>query len=364
MAEAALVVEQLADAERLGSWLDANAPELGDGPVKVEIVSGGTSNVILGIDRGGPRAVLRRPPAVPPPGSAKTIQRESTVLSALNETDVPHPHLYARCEDTEVVGAPFYVMERVEGWAAKLTDDDTVFPEPFDTAPWRYGVPYALTDGLIALANVDYKAVGLEGFGKPDNFLGRQVERWSSQLGSYKELYDYPGRDLPGYAYVRDWLAANIPPAPKAGIMHGDVGTPNALFHSGPPARLAALIDWELSTIGDPMLDFAWFSNAMRDEREPSRIPPHGTFDPLHYPTRQDLARYYAGGTGRSIEHLDYYLILALFKGGCILEYKVAESMAGMQSEWAGNFFGPMVLKMFEEGERLARLAEREPNRL
>ncbi len=361
MSELQSATESLVDAARLAEWLDVNAPELGSERLRVEVVSGGTSNVIFGIDRGGVAAVLRRPPAVPPPGSGKSIQREARVLGALNGTDVPHPHLYARCEDEDVIGAPFYVMERVDGWAAKLTDDDTVYSAPFDVPPWRYGVPFALTDALIALGKVDYMAVSLDGFGKPHNFLGRQVERWSSQLASYKELYNYPGRELPGYAFVRDWLAANIPATPPPGIMHGDVGTPNALFDHGPPCRVKALIDWELSTIGDPMLDFAWFANALRDEREPERVPRHGTFDPRDCPTRQDLARYYAAGTGRSIEHLDYYLVLALFKGGCILEYKVAEAMAGIQSEWAITFFGPMVVEMFAEAERIARRAERQP---
>ena len=116
----------------------------------------------------------------------------------------------------------------------------------------------------VALANVDYKAVGLADFGKPDNFLERQVDRWESQLNSYGKLYNYPGRDLPGYAYARDWLRANVPEGFKAGIIHGDVGTPNALFADGPPARLTALIDWELSTIGDPLLDLAWLCNGLR----------------------------------------------------------------------------------------------------
>ncbi|MBB3860965.1 aminoglycoside phosphotransferase (APT) family kinase protein [Novosphingobium hassiacum] len=357
-------MENLEDAGKLSEWLDASVPQLGGGSLRVEVISGGTSNIILGLDRGGPAAVLRRPSAVPPPGSSGSIQREARVLAALNATDVPHPRLYARCDDYSVIGAPFYVMERVDGWAAQLTDVDTVYPAPFDKAPWRYGVPFALTDALIALARVDYKAVGLDGFGKPENFLGRQVERWSSQLASYKSLYGYAGRALPGYDYVRDWLAANTPEAGPPGIMHGDVGTPNALFSHDAPCRVKALIDWELSTIGDPMLDFAWFANALRDEREPHRTPPHGTFDPGDFPTRQDLARYYAAGTGRSIAHLDYYLVLALFKGGCILEYKVAEVMAGIKSDWAGNFFGPMVLAMFTEAERIARRAEREPQRL
>lgn len=349
------VTSDLADIERLTVWLDKEIPSLGNGPLKVEFIHGGTSNVILSLNRGGDTVVLRRPPVNPPPGSEKSIMREARVLSALNGTDVPHPHVYGQCSDADVIGANFYVMELVDGWAAELGDNDTFYPAPFDTPPWLYGIPYAMTDGLIALANVDYRAVGLEGFGKPDGFLDRQVSRWSSQLESYGKLYNYEGRDLPGYEYAKDWLADNTPTAAPPGIIHGDVGTPNALFSHKPPCRLEALIDWELSTIGDPLIDLGWFANSLRDEAEPSVVPAHTTFDSREFPTRQDLARYYAAGTGRDISNFNYYLILALYKGACIVEYKVAQAAIGMLPKSTGEFFDKLVLNMFAEAERIAR---------
>src|SRR3546814_16045244 len=112
-----------------------------------------------------------------------------------------------------------------------------------------------MIDGLIALANVDYRAVGLEDFGRPDNFLERQVDRWEGQIRSYKQLYDFAWRELPGYALARDWLRANIPDDFHPGIIQGDVGPPNALFAFDPPSRLTAPIDWELSTNADQLLD-------------------------------------------------------------------------------------------------------------
>jgi aminoglycoside phosphotransferase (APT) family kinase protein len=347
----------LVDIERLAAWLDANVPALGDGPLHAEMIHGGTSNVILSLRRGGKELILRRPPAVPPPNSAKSILREARVLAALSGTPVPHPHCHARCEDASVIGAPFYVMDRVPGWAAELIDGHIWRRAPFDKAPYEYGVAYAMVDGLVALANVDYLAVGLEGFGKPDQFLERQVDRWESQLNSYGELYNYPGRDLPGFEYARDWLRANVPEGFKAEIIHGDVGTPNALFADGPPARLTALIDWELSTIGDPLLDLAWFCNGLRDEREPDRPPAKPLYTAANLPTRQELARYYAAGTGRDISNFDYYLILAMYKGGCILEYKVAQAAAGILSKETGELFSQLVSKNFSEAERLARMA-------
>ena len=347
----------LADREKLTAWLDEHVPALGSGPLDAKMVHGGTSNVILLLDRGEGQLMLRRPPATPPPNSEKSILREARVLRALGGTDVPHPRCHGVCDDPSVIGAPFYVMDRVPGWAAELRDGKIHHRAPFDKAPYEFGIGYAMVDGLVALANVDYRAVGLEGFGKPDQFLERQVDRWDSQLNSYGKLYNYAGRDLPGYAYARDWLRANVPDGFKAGIIHGDVGTPNALFADGPPARLTALIDWELSTIGDPLLDLAWFCNGLRDDRDGGRAPPKDLYDVHNLPTRQELARYYAAGTGRDISRFDYYLILAMFKGGCILEYKVAQAAAGILSKETGELFSRLVLGNFSEAERLARRA-------
>jgi len=346
----------LVDPPRLQAWLDEHLPGLGDGPLKVELTHGGTSNVILSLHRGGPTAMLRRPPLVPPPGSEKGISREARVLSALNGTDVPHPTLLAVCDDPAVAGSAFYIMQKVDGWAGQLTDDDTLYHAPFDKAPYRHGVGYAMVDALVRLANVDYRAVGLEGFGKPHGFLARQADRWLSQLASYRTLYDWD-RKIPGIDYVADWLRANTPPDAPPGIIHGDVGSPNTLFGHDAPCRVTALIDWELSTIGDPMIDLAWFANGLNDEREPGVNKTHGSFNPQGLPTRQALARYYAAGTGRDIANLDYYLVLAMFKNVCIVEYKVAQAAQGTLPQSVGRFFDRLVLARAAEAERVARRA-------
>jgi aminoglycoside phosphotransferase (APT) family kinase protein len=341
----------LVDIAKLTTWLDSNIPELGDGPLHARMIHGGTSNVIFSLNRGGQTLILRRPPAVPPPSSEKTVLREARVLRALNGTQVPHPKCYGSCDDPAVIGAPFYVMQLVDGWPAELRDQKILYRPPFDKLPYAYGVPFAVVDGLIALANVDYRAVGLEGFGKPDNFLERQVDRWAKQLSSYKKLYNYPGRELPGYELTEKWLRTHTPKTFKPGIIHGDIGTPNMLFAPEPPARLNALIDWELSTIGDPMIDLAWFCNGLRDERWPEHVSAGPLSDTSIWPTRQELARYYAAGTGRDISQFDYYLLLARFKAGCILEYKVAQAAAGILSKETGEFFSRIVLTTFSEAQ-------------
>ena len=357
MAEIVHDLATLAPVGRLTDWLDAQVPQLGDGPLVTAVLSGGTSNVVLTIDRGGQQMVLRRPPAIPPPGAEKGVLREARVLTALNATDVPHPVCHGACADPAVIGAPFYVMERVQGWAPNLRDEKIVYEPPFDTLPCAYGIPFAVLDGLIALANVDYRAIGLGDFGKPEGFLARQVDRWAGQLASYKQRYGYAGRHLPGYAETEAWLRANVPPREVSGIIHGDVGTPNMMFRPGPPARLTAMIDWELSTIGDPMLDLGWFSGSMRDEDEPDRVSETALSDPRLFPTRQELARYYCAGTGRDIADFAYFSLLAKFKSGCLLEYKVAQAEAGHLPKDTGRFFARIVESCFSDAAaQIARM--------
>lgn len=351
-----LDLDALVNIPNLSRWLDVHVPSLGSGPLQVELVHGGTSNVILSLNRGGQTLVLRRPPNNPPPGSVKAIEREATLLSALGGTTVPHPLVYGKCTDPAVIGASFYVMERVDGWAPALDVRVTTFNAPFNAGPLKADLAYAMVDGLIALANVDYKAVGLEGFGKPEGFLERQVDRWQSQLESYTTTYkNYQGRDIPGLDYVRDWLRTHIPAASAPAILHGDYGFPNVMFCHDAPARLAAMIDWELSTIGDPLVDLGWYLNAFRDERDPANNPRSTYFDAENFPTRQQLAAHYAAGTGRSVANLDYYMVLALFKGACICEYKVAAALDGLQSEAIGAMFTTFVLDNVAEAERIAR---------
>ena len=348
-------LDELVNIPRLTGWLDTHVPELGEGPLQTEVLHGGTSNVVLTLYRGGKHMVLRRPPAVPPPGAEKGVLREARVLTALKQTDVPHPVCHGVCDEPDVIGGCFYVMEKIDGWAPQLCNEKIYNEPPFDTMPWEYGIPFAIVDGLIRLANVDYVAVGLEDFGKPANFLERQVDRWAGQLASYKERYGYEGRELDGYHQVEEWLRAHVKQTEHPGIIHGDVGTPNMMFQWGPPARLAAMVDWELSTIGDPMLDMGWFCGGMRDERFPDLSDTSGLNNPANFPTRQELARYYCAGSGRNIVDFDYFLILAGFKAGCVLEYKVAQAQAGILSEEIGRFFARIVENTFVNTAELVR---------
>jgi aminoglycoside phosphotransferase (APT) family kinase protein len=351
-------VNALAPIGPLTDWLDAHIPGLGKGALKTSVLSGGTSNVVLTLDRGEKPVVLRRPPEVPPPGAEKGVLREARILTALNQTEVPHPACYGSCEDPTVIGAPFYVMEKVEGWAPNLREEKIHNEPPFDRMPYEYGLAFAIVDGLVKLANVDYVAIGLADFGKPGKFLERQVDRWAGQLKSYKQRYGYQGRHLEGYAETEQWLRHNVLANEVRGIIHGDVGTPNMMFRWGPPARLAAMIDWELSTIGDPMLDIGWFTGGLRDEDDPDKEFPTALNNPAHMPTKQELARYYCAGTGRDIRDFQYFSILAKFKSGCLLEYKVAQAEAGILPKETGRFFARIVENVFKEtGAQIGRMS-------
>lgn len=195
------------DNARLSRWLDDAVPSLGDGPLTTELVSGGSTNLILRLRRGGDAtAIFRSPPLEGSPEGAKTIKREATVLRALTGTSVPSPAFLGYCEDGDVVGVGFYVMEEVDGWAALMTPDNAMhWQPPFDRSPDQHYLAWALTDGLIEMANLDYVAVGLGDFGKPEGFLDRQPDRWVSHVEGYSRRYPkYTQRDLPGFYYTAD----------------------------------------------------------------------------------------------------------------------------------------------------------------
>lgn len=333
------------------AWADEHLPALGDGPLQHRILAGGASNIVMQVTRGRETMVLRRPPLTPRPDSAKIIGREARLLAALRDTDVPHPKFHAYCDDDAVIGAPFYVMAKIDGFVGYPFED---LPASYDVhgAP-RRDMAFALIDGIARLANVDYRAVGLEGFGKPDGFLERQVERWRSQLASYRESEGYEPRDIPGLAYVSDWLKDNTPATPRVGIIHGDYSFANAMFAPGLPPRLAAMIDWELGTVGDPLLDLGWVLYPFRGREETTASS--GYFDPTGFPFREDLAEAYGETTGLPTENLTYYMVLAQYKLGVIMERQYARILNGRQSMDVVGDAGAFVLRLMAKAEEMAR---------
>jgi aminoglycoside phosphotransferase (APT) family kinase protein len=314
----------LLNMRRVGPWLEEH---LGvDGSLDVQRISTGHSNEMFRIRAGGASWVLRRPPRVRAHSSASNMAREYRVLSALDGTDVPHPHPVALCEDEDLTGVPFFVMNLVEGFKGLPSD----LPEEFrDSVEAGRELCFALADALARIHRVDWRERGLEGFGRPDGFLDRQVERWLSQLDQYRV------RELPHLDEVADWLRTHRPPAALTGIMHGDYSGGNVLFAFGRPGRVAAVVDWENCTIGDPLLDLANFTRAFPEsdvDRKPVELAPgdHPRLNSLpDVPTRPELIAHWCEVSGFPVPDLTYYDVLGAFKSACVLEGSYARYVQG-----------------------------------
>jgi len=313
------------ETSALAAWMDGQC--LPGGPITgVASLTGGSQNIILRFTRGERDYVLRRPPANPRPESNETMRREARVLTALAETDVPHPRLIAACGDETVLGAAFYLMEPVDGFSAIAAP----LPSPHaDDPAMRHAMGIALVDGAAALARVDHRAVGLDTFGKPEGYLERQVSRWRKQLDGYVGIAGWPGPEgLPGVAAIGDWLNANRPKGSAAAILHGDYSIGNVMYRRDGP-QLAAIVDWELATIGDPLIDLGWILATWRDSRDIDIGVLH--VEPFDgFPTPEELIERYASKSGRDVAAIDWYVVLACFKLAIILEGSFARARAGV----------------------------------
>lgn len=289
--------------------------------------------------------VLRRPPRHVPEGRNNTMLREYRVLAALNGTDVPHPEAMAVCTDTDVLGAAFYIMERVDGWSPMNTPGGLA--PPFDTdLDERAGLANELIDGIAKLAMVDWRERGLEGFGRPDGFHERQVDRWMAHLAAFEF------REIPGLDVAADWLRNHKPRSYVPGIIHGDYQFANVMFGHGTPARLAAIVDWEQSTVGDPLLDLGWVMMGWPAEGEQRA---GGYIDQRGMPGRDAVLERYATMSGRSVDEIDYYVILARFKLAIVLEGGYARFVKGDADNPKVEAFGPVVLDSAAKAAELAR---------
>lgn len=334
------------DLGALQAWLDGEG--LGTGPLeRVERLSGGTQNILLRFCRSGRDYVLRRPPPVLRANSNETMRREARVLKALSGTAVPHPGFIAGCDDENVIGAAFYLMEPIDGFNATqglpaLHAGD---------AAMRNRMGLAMVDAIAALSQVDYRAVGLEGFGKLDNWLERQVGRWASQLASYADMPGWTGpAGIPGVERVARWLDDHRPAGMQPGIIHGDFHFGNVLFRHD-SGELAAVVDWELCTLGDPLLDLGWLIATW-----PEGDQPHATDVAItpweDFATPGELIARYAAQTGRDLAALDWFAVLACYKLGIILEGTHARACAGKAPRETGDRLHAHTVHLFERALR------------
>ncbi len=307
----------------LTDWMDTQGLEYGP-LTEVRAIGGGTQNIMLRFTRGAREFVLRRGPLHPRATTNDNLRREMRLLAALSDTAVPHARLIAACLDESVLGeSVFYLMEPLDGFNAAVE-----LPALHATNEGvRYRMGLAVVDALATLSTVDYEAAGLADFGRPEGFLERQVPRWLHELDSYARLDNYPGHGLP-VEFVSEWLTRNRPSSGPIGIMHGDYHLANVMFAPDGP-QVAAIVDWEMCTIGDPMLDLGWLLATWPESDERSDVLGSTLAGAGGLPPAQELVRRYGERTGFDVSAADWYTVLACFKLGIILEGTHARSCAG-----------------------------------
>jgi aminoglycoside phosphotransferase (APT) family kinase protein len=333
---------QWVDLDRLTSWMDEKGLEVG--PLEeAERPPGGTQNLLLKFRRGDRWFMLRRPPLHPRMNGSETMRREARVLAALAGTDVPHPRLIAACPEEDVLGAAFYLMEPVEGFNPTVG-----LPALHAASPnIRHQMGLALVDGIAALGRVDHVAAGLSDLGRADGFLERQVGRWKKQLASYAEYEGWAGPgEIEGIDTVAAWLDAHRPATFQPGVIHGDYHLANVLYRFDGP-ELAAIVDWELTTIGDPLLDMGWIMATWPLEGRPSSTS--NSVTPWDgFPKAEELVARYGGQTTRDMDHIAWYAVLACYKLGIILEGTHARAAAGKAEKATGDALHAQTLSLFQ----------------
>ena len=335
------------DVDALARWLRAQGHpgEIGE----VTPLAGGTQNVVLRVEVDGRALVLRRPPAHPRPDSDRTIAREITVLGALAGSDVPHPELVAGCTDTSVLGVVFYLMSEVDG----VNPGEGTSPQQRASGSLRHGGALDVARAAARLGTLDPAAIGLGELRRPGSFLERQVPQWRRHLARYDEVPGYVSGTLPDVEPVAEWLERHRPPDAPPGVLHGDLHLNNVLLCRDAP-RVAALIDWEMCTVGDPLLDLGWLMVTW--PAEPVGMSAGPALSALGgLPTRAELIEAYADAGGRDPERIDWYTALAGFKMGIVLEGTQARAAAGQAPPETGQALHEHAVGLLTLAGRIAR---------
>lgn len=294
------------DPDKLRVHLDRALPGLVSGPLEARLIQGGRSNLTYSVTDGAGRWIVRRPPLGHVLATAHDMKREHRVISALHPTAVPVPEPLLLCEDDGVLGAPFYVMEFVEGTPYRTAEQLA----PLGPERTRDAV-LGLVDTLVDLHAVDPEAVGLGDFGRPEGFLDRQLRRWGKQLAASR------GRELAGIDELHASLGRALPASPAPAVVHGDYRLDNVLV--GEDDRIKAVLDWEMSTLGDPLTDLGLLVMYSRKLELPDS-PISTTAGAVGHPDAAELVERYAARSGRDTSAVSWYTAFAWFKLAVILE--------------------------------------------
>jgi aminoglycoside phosphotransferase (APT) family kinase protein len=333
------------DEGALASFLDVRLG--GRVPVRVAQFEGGQSNPTFLIDRGADRLVLRKKPPGRLLPSAHQVDREYRVMSALRKTGVPVPETIALCEDDAVLGTAFFVMRYVPGRV--IADPRLPGFTPADRA--------ALYDDtarvLAALHAVDVEAVGLSDFGRPGNYYARQISRWSRQY------VDSKTEEIASMEALMEWLPANVPSSDETGIVHGDYRIGNCILHPSSP-KIAAVLDWELSTLGHPLADLAYFCQNYRGEATPGSSLVGLDLAAMGIPDEETFVARYCELAGRAgIDHWAFYMVFVMFRSAAIVQGVYKRGLDGNASSEHAHMFGALVRKRADDALNLARASAR-----
>ena len=333
------------DVATLRNWIRRQG--IGSEVTDVTPLAGGTQNIVVGLRVDGRRMVLRRPPAHPRPNSNKTMQREIAALSTLAGSEVPHPEFICGCEDLDVLGVVFYLMAYVDGF----NPGTEVSQAYVDKAEFRHDVGVDYAASLAKLGRVPWQGSPLAALKRPGSFLARQVPQFRGFVETYRQQDNYEHDSLPGVDRLGDWLEENLPPDTAPGIMHGDAHFNNVLLRHDRP-ELAAFVDWEMCTVGDPLVDLGWMLVCW-----PSGVNPLGSGAALAalggLATRRELLDAYLSAGGRDTEHLPWYLALACFKLGAVIEGTWARYLAGKATREAGEYLHSSAVALMDLGNQI-----------
>jgi aminoglycoside phosphotransferase (APT) family kinase protein len=331
------------DTARLADYLRARIPDFPP-TLELEQFRGGQSNPTYLITAGARKYVLRRKPPGPLLPSAHAVEREYRVITALAATDVPVPRSWCLCEDPSVIGTSFFVMDYVEGrvfWDPALPDM---------TPAARRSLWLEINRVIAALHGVDYRAIGLESYGRPGNYIRRQIERWSEQ---YRRSETEP---IEAMDRLIEWLPLNVPALEETSIVHGDFRIDNLIFHPSEP-RVLAVLDWELSTLGHPLADFAYHLMAWRLSPGQFRGMHGVDLRALGIPDEQEYVALYWQRTGRhgGIDNLDFYIAYNMFRLAAILQGIAKRAIEGTAANARAVETGKRARPTAEAGWALAQ---------
>ena len=333
------------DRTAFATWVRDNVPDVPDGELIVEQFGGGQSNPTYCVRAGDREWVLRKQPAGDLLPTAHDMSREFRVIRALQDTDVPVAKAHALCTDRSVIGTDFYIMERMRGFVVR----ETIVPE-IEAEDMRRKVSFGLMDAAATLHAVDYEAVGLANHGRPDQYVARQVARWWSQ---YEHSHT---RDIDVVPRLRDWLMEQLPPQTESTIVHGDFRLENAMFADDGTGRVAAIFDWEISTLGDPLCDIGYcMAYWLQGEQESlqTMLIPNVTVEP-GFPTKAELIAHYESLTGRKMQHLSYYQAFAFFRLACIAQGIMKRYILGQAKHPRAKLIGEATELIAQAGWNIA----------